>query len=122
MNTACEEFEKEKRIQIPEHFSKNPGLISRLKRTTRLFDTLPEPFHMATDFIFRYVEKYSYQAKCNRKCRKYSDKDILARVLFLQTHRTRDLKLHGINYSTVYERILRWNKQSVLQSAILYCH
>jgi hypothetical protein len=73
---------------------------------------------MATDFIFRYVEKYSSQAKCNRKCRKYSDKDILACVLFLQAHRTRDLKLHGINYSTVYERILRWNKQSVLQSAL----
>ena len=75
-------------------------------------------FHLLTDFIYTYVEKYASTIRGNTKCRKYTDKDILACILFLQAHRTRELKHHGICYSTVYERIKRWNDASVLQSAL----
>lgn len=87
------------------------------KSSHGLFHSFPEAIQRPAEFVYKYVEKYTSKIRSNVKCRKYSDKDILACQCFLQTHRFIDLKEYGISPSTVYERVQRWIKNSVFKFA-----
>jgi transposase len=70
------------------------------------------------EYIYPHFEKELSKLKCNMKCRKYSDDEILKCVMFLQNHRWKDLLKYNVNPSTVYYRVKLWISHGVFKKAI----